>query len=193
MTAMTVSSPSPLSELCAEYWQWIYSIPKGQNPLDTGQVSTDKEEFICLPCTGGGEDCSRKYNVSEQDANKDILVPVFTVTWSTAEAQEQQLLALAREDVRDAQELVISVDGKTLTPEYVETRPFDVQIPTNFRFDGPEYNNPSNIQPGRYKAISAGYWYRLKPLPKGEHVVRFGGTGHDNFFHTKVQYTLNIR
>ena len=51
------SENEPPAEWTARYWQWIYSKPKEENPLKTGEVNND--EFLCLPCTGGGESCDR--------------------------------------------------------------------------------------------------------------------------------------
>ena len=96
----------PLGEWTTKYWQWIYSIPKGENPLETGNISHQnyqEQSFLCLPCTGGGEDCSRTLTMSKEDVKKDILIPVFASAYSTAElgenATEDKLLDHARDDV----------------------------------------------------------------------------------------------
>jgi hypothetical protein len=191
---MTVlEDAKPLGEWTAKYWQWIYSIPKGDNPLETGNISYQTHQgqsFLCLPCTGGGEDCSRVFTMSEEDAKKDILIPVFAAAYSTAElkhdATEDKLLGYARDDLNNTVNMEVSIDGNPLQPYYVESPPFEVQIPSN-NIVGDKNNIPS----GRYKAMAAGYWYKLKPLCEGQHIIRFGGTGYNGFY-TKVQYIVNV-
>src|SRR5262249_53875005 len=108
----------------ARYWQWIYSKPKEKNPLKTGEVNVN--EFICLPCTGGGEDCGRILNLNGDDSKKDILVPVFAAEYSTGEiphATDEQLRKKARE-MSTPLHMEISLDGRRLSPFYIESEPF---------------------------------------------------------------------
>jgi hypothetical protein len=77
------------------------------------------------------------------------------------------------------------LDGKPLIPYFVETEPFEVKVPTNHVLDN------ENAPAGTYRAIACGYWHKLRPLSRGEHVISFGGTAI-NGFHTKVIYEVNI-
>ena len=74
------SENEPPAEWIARYWQWIYSKPKEENPLKTGEVNND--EFLCLPCTGGGESCDRVFNIRGENSRKHIIVPVFASEYS---------------------------------------------------------------------------------------------------------------
>ena len=186
-----MSDPKRDVQWTVKYWQWIYSLPKGENPLETGNSSRQKhkyQSFLCLPCTGGGEDCSRTFNIQPEDAKKDILIPVYTAACSTAElganTNDEKLLSLVRDEVTDPVHIEVGIDGKPLQPYYVESSFFEVDIPSNPIFD-------ITAPPGKYRALSAGYWHKLGPLPIGRHVIRFGGTGR-NGFHTKVEYVVNI-
>jgi hypothetical protein len=185
VTSNEIPSGKPDVEQTVKYWQWILSIPKDKNPLNTGNINND--EFICLPCTGGGEDCSRKLDLSERDAKKDILVPVFASEYCTAEVlngTDEELLETARRMATPIH-MEVSIDENPLVPYYVETEPFEVTVPISHVLD--------NIYapPGTYRAISAGFWHRLKPLSTGKHIIRFGGTG-TNGFYTKVIYEVNV-
>ena len=179
------SENKPPAEWTTKYWKWIYSKPKEENPLKTGTINHD--EFLCLPCTGGGEDCGRKLNLSDEDAKKDILVPVFASEYCTAEVlngTDEQLRERAR-DMSTPTHIEISLDGNSLTPYYIETEPFDITVPSNHILEN------MHAPAGTYRAISCGYWYKLKPLSNGKHVVRFGGSCFNGFY-TKVMYEIYV-
>lgn len=168
-----------------KYWQWIYSQPKDKNPLKSGDIYCD--DFICLPCTGGGEDCSRRINLSGEDSRKDILIPVFASEYSTAEiknASEKELRSHARH-MSSPVAMEAILDSTPLIPYYVESNSFNLELPLNHSLEDTDSGE------GIYKAVSCGYWHRLKPLPKGKHIIKFGGTGA-NGFSTKVVYEVNI-
>jgi hypothetical protein len=176
----------PPPDWTAKYWQWVLSFPNEDNPLNTGKINN--EEFVSLPCTGGGEDCSRRLDLSVDDAKKDILIPVFASEYCTAEVAngtDQQLLEKVR-SVTTPVHIEVSVDGKPLTPFYIETEPFEVTVPANHVLENDKA--PS----GTYRAVACGYWHKLKPLPAGKHLIKFGGTG-GNGFHTKVAYEINVQ
>jgi hypothetical protein len=174
------------AEWTSAYWQWILSIPRGENPLTTGAPS-QKGNFIALPCTGGGEDCGRSLNVAPEDSKKDILIPVFTCAYTTAElsnATPEQLLYEARCDVANPVNLEAVLDGNPLDIDYVETSLFEIRVPSGNIMDG-------DIPSGVYEAVSTGYWAKVERLSGGNHTITFGGTGR-NGFHTRVRYVLNI-
>ena len=175
----------PPADWTAKYWQWVLSSPKEENPLTTGNINND--EFLSLACTGGGEDCGRKLDLSEEDAKKEILVPVFASEYCTGElinGTDQELLERVRK-VTIPLQMELSVNSKPLTPYYVETEPFEVTVPANHILEN------EKAQPGTYRAIACGYWHKLKPLATGKHTIIFGGTGR-NGFHTKVAYEINV-
>ncbi len=178
------SENKPPAEWTSKYWQWILSIPREENPLKTGNINDD--EFISLPCTGGGEDCGRKLNLSYGDVEKDILIPVFTAEYCTGEVlngSDEQLLQKAREESTPIH-MEVSVDGHPLMPYYIETEPFQVTVPDNHALE-----NESALA-GTYRAVACGYWHKLKPLSSGKHIIKFGGA--KNGFYTKVLYEINV-
>ena len=148
--------------------------------------------FICLACTGGGEDTDRKLQIRKEDAEKALLIPVFTSEYSTAEmgidASDEKLLAQAQDDVKDPKYLELIIEDQSvpnMEQFYVEAGPFTIQLPPNHILD-----DDDTVKPGTYRAMCAGYWMKLKPIQGQDNfVIQFGGTGR-NGFHTKVRYTL---
>ena len=175
----------PPFEWTVKYWQWIYSKPKEENPLRTGNIQHD--EFLSLPCTGGGEDCGRQLTLSEEDAKKDILIPVFASEYCTAEVLNgtDEELRVKAKSMSTPVSMEISLDGNSLTSYYIETEPFEITVPSNHMLEN------DRAPPGTYRVISCGYWHMLKPLPKGKHIVRFGGSC-ENGFSTRVLYEINV-
>jgi hypothetical protein len=183
-------APSPVE--AAKWWQWILSIARPYNPLESGNTSQNQGlPFLCLACTGGGEDMNRIFSISGADAKKDILVPVFTSAYSNAElgsgTTDYELLAKARDDVKNPKQLELNIDDldlRNLQEHYVECGPFKVNLP-------PDHILDEKIPPGTYRAMSAGYWLKISHLPGGStHMIKFGGTGR-NGFHTRVGYVMN--
>ena len=133
----------------------------------------------------------RKLRIRKEDAEKSLLIPVFTSEYSTAEmgtdASEEKLLSQAKEDVKDPKYLELIIEGQSVPNMehfYVEAGPFAIKLPPNHILD----NN--TIKPGTYRAMCAGYWMKLKPIQSQDNlVIQFGGTGR-NGFHTKVRYSI---
>jgi hypothetical protein len=180
----------PPREWISKYWQWIYSSDADKSPLKTGTTSYQShngEDFLCFPCTGGGENCNRSETITAENSKKDILIPVFTAAYNGGELGQtlsrDELLEKAKDDVREPILLEITVDNVPLTPHYVESLPFRVKVPNN--------HDTSRGDESQYITLSAGYWCRLRPLLPGVHKVRFGGTGR-NLFHTKVEYKIKV-
>jgi hypothetical protein len=176
----------------AEWWRWILSYSKANNPLNGADVAQNLP-FICLSCTGGGEDTGRKIQIRREDAEKSILIPVFTSEYSTAEmgmnASDEKLLSQAKDDVKDPKHLELVIEDQSvpnMEQFYVEAGPFAVKLPPNHILDD------ETITPGTYRAMCAGYWMKLKPIHGQDNlVIQFGGTGR-NGFHTKVRYTIEM-
>jgi hypothetical protein len=175
-----------------KWWQWILSFDKYNNPLEGINVKQNLP-FLCLACTGGGEDVTRKMRLQTRDAEKDLLIPIFTSEYSTAElgsdASDARLLSQAKDDVRHPIYLELIIDEKpvqNIERFYVEAGPFAFKLPPQHILDN------DKIVPGVYRAMCAGYWMKLKSLRGGgRHEIQFGGTGR-NGFHTKVRYSIEV-
>jgi hypothetical protein len=176
----------------AEWWRWILSFGKSNNPLKGANVAQNLP-LICLSCTGGGEDTSRELRIREENVEKPILIPIFTSEYSTAEMgkdiSDEMLLSQAKDDVIDPKYLELIIEDQSipnLEQFYVEAGPFAIKLPPDHILDS------DTIMPGTYRAMCAGYWMKLKP-PQGQDnlIIQFGGTGR-NGFHTKVRYSLKM-
>jgi hypothetical protein len=135
----------------------------------------------------------RKIQIRKEDAEKALLIPVFTSEYSTAEmgadTSDEKLLCQAKDDVKDPKYLELIIEDQSvpnIKQFYVEAGPFAIQLPPNHILDD------DTVKPGTYRAMCAGYWMKLKPI-QGKHdfVIQFGGTGR-NGFHTKVRYALKM-
>ena len=175
----------------SKWWQWILSFDKSNNPLNGSNVD-QALPFVCLACTGGGEDLKRKLRIEGKDVEKEILIPIFTSEYSTAElgidASNEKLLRRAKDDVKDPEEIELTINGNSaqnFEEFYVEAGPFTVQLPSQHILDD------EKIMPGRYRAMCAGYWMKINPPSGGDYQIEFGGTGR-NGFHTKVRYSIEV-
>jgi hypothetical protein len=199
---MTLGYNKPTPDETAEWWKWLLEIAKPNNPLITGNIAQKQDRpFLCMACTGpfkSVEDHGRSHKMSAEDAKKPIMIPVFVAERSEAEsnANSDQLLNGAREDVANITELELGVDKDlSLTTQelqqfYVESSDFHVDLPDNNVLEVPKRRQS--------KTASAGIWVKLEPLASGKHVVRFGGTGGSGAaggtgeFHTKVTYSIEV-
>ena len=176
----------------ANWWQWILSFDKTNNPLN-GAPANQNLPFLCLACTGGGEDLGRKLQVHTGDAEKALLIPIFTSEYSTAElgprASDEELLSQAKDDVKDPKHLELIIEDRsipTVEQFYVEAGPFTIRLPPHHILDD------DRIMAGKYRAMCAGYWMKVKHFQGRDNlVIQFGGSGR-NGFHTKVRYTIKI-
>jgi hypothetical protein len=155
-------------ELAAKYWKWIYDSNPKDNPLRTGVVNKDEDDVIMLPCTGGGAACDRHVILSGEDANKKILVPVFA-SMQFGVGEKDLLKTARRNSTADKTEMLI--DDIPQDYEYIETKDFEIK---------------------GFEAVSTGFWHIHEPLPKGKHIIKFGGNGKYDDFFTKVQYDIEI-
>jgi hypothetical protein len=158
-------------EWTAKWWQWAYSIPKGDNPTvdDTGKNCANNQSgpVWFLAGTGGGA-VTRECTIP---AGKAILMPIINVECDTAITPslqtEQQLRACAKADQDTVIEKEIIVDGITI--ENLEKYRFQSPL---FNMTFPE-NNVVGAKPQTAKAISDGFWVLLEPLSPGKHEIHF--------------------
>ena len=84
----------------------------------------------------------------------------------------------------------VFVDGVELT----ELQPYQFQ--TDFFNLNLTANNPFGSEPGTYRALIDGLWIFLKPLPVGDHEVKYSMVQikptHDNDYASEITYKLKI-
>ena len=79
-----------------------------------------------------------------------------------------------------------TVDGESVPVERVASGPFTITLPNDNVLN-------ANATPGSYPAATDGLWvYLPEGLPKGEHVITFGGTFPTPFGTLTLDITYNI-
>jgi hypothetical protein len=184
---------STYGEWTARFWQWLYSIPKPDNPAadPTGKNCALKQTgpVWFLPGTFGGTN-ERTCTIPK---DKAILLTPINVECDFTEHKlknEAELRACAKADQDKVTTNVVTVDG-------VEVKPVRLQSPL-FSLTLPE-NNAAGVKPQTTPAVSDGYWVFLQPLSPGNHIIRASGslvdfttTGTLNFA-SNVIYRITIK
>lgn len=177
-----------LSKLSAEWWQWALSIPSSVNPLQdaTGEhcMAGHRGDVWFLAGTFTGEPAKRDCTVSEE---AELFFPVANYIFINIKCDGsewepkttiEEARAEAAENVENTEIVTVELDGKPITSvSRVQSKVFWVALPEDNLFDEP-CENESNTPVGVYSyAVDDGYYVRLKPLPVGEHTLRFETTG----------------
>ena len=181
----------------AKWWQWIISVPEGNNPL------TDNSGVNCAQGQSGpvwflaGTVGGKAERVCTIPLGKAILVPIMNAECSFLDFPSAKtvsdLIKCSQEDNDNTIDLKASIDGKQLTnlEHYrVMSSLFNITIPQN---------NVLGLPAGKTQMISDGFWMFLKPLAPGSHDVQFNGltpgdptTGTNNFA-VDVTYHLTVK
>jgi hypothetical protein len=183
-SARADSNKGKYSQLTADWWQWVYSLPVSENPLfdetgaDAYNAQPEKKVFFLAGVSNVSNTVERSITIpagttlfgpvlNYEDDNVGRATPL-TVPQLRAEAA-------ALIDSVDLDDLFLKVDGVDLTDRLVDR----IQSPT-FSYVLPKEDNIYQAQginvSGRIKpAVSDGYWFYIPPLSAGEHTVQFGG------------------
>ncbi len=178
-----------LSELTAGWWKWALKKPVQVSPL-VGDYSWKEPPRGAAKCAGGSKqgvwNLAAEFEL-EQDAEgnvvfeatrtckvpaeRPILFPVFNILCSPATNDEGDLQECATEFTNQAlagSSPFATVDGQDVPIERVDSDgTFTITLPKN---------NVIGAAPGAYPAATDGLWvYLPEGLPKGEHVIEFGG------------------
>lgn len=165
----------PLSEWTIEWWKWLLSIPKPDNPAlhilnTTFGTSQYNEDVLFVAGTTRGY-ANREITIP---ARKAILLGVINFTTSYSEEphlkNDSDLIARAKSDIDDIVNKNALIDGEkinNLDKYRISSPPFDVVLPENSLYGAP---------PGPTRGISDGYWLFLKPLARGIHEIFAAGS-----------------
>ena len=159
----------------ANWWQWSLGIPMSDNPAgdETGErcASNQNDPNVWFLAGTFGGSVSRTCTIS---GNRSILIPIVNNECSYLEFPAYKTVAELEKCntdlVNKASNLQASVDGKPVG---------DLQ---KFRFKSELFNftlpadNVLGLAPGKTDSVAEGYWIMLKPLSKGEHEIKFGGS-----------------
>jgi hypothetical protein len=165
------------------YWEWVRSFSAAESPSAdaTGQRCAAGQSGPVWFLTGSRESrpVRRECDVPQ---GKVLLVPIINalVQANTAEVPCDRLLVSLRQFSGGTSDLRFSLNGKAL----------DNPQATFFGTGCFKLRDASAGQTGL--AAGSGYWVFLPPLPRGRHVVEFGGKAIDGF-QQDVGYVLHIR
>jgi len=163
----------------AAFWQWETAIPFSSNPAVTGTnclIGQENGPVFFAPVSFGGSvtiSCTIP-------AGKAIFITILTDECSTVEAvpfhgsnpQELRNCVGAGTDALDPNALVLTIDHRrvqNLSRFRVQTPPINFTMPTA--------DNLFGLAAGASgTSMLDGYFVMLTPLPKGHHVLHFGGS-----------------
>jgi len=194
--------PKSLSELTAEWWQWVFSIPQpfdaNGNPLPPYNPIYDLSGDYCAvgqrgsvwflagDALGQGQGPVQRSCFIPEGAS--ILVPVINFfnfnspncPTGTPSYGAQDLLRpvqQAVEAVNSTNSISATVDGVNVTKTlvtFVQTKPFKLAFPAQ-NFFGPAPCAPGvPLAPKTYSpSVAEGYYVWLPPLTVGQHMISF--------------------
>ncbi|MFL6486983.1 MAG: hypothetical protein ACJ71D_09785 [Nitrososphaera sp.] len=178
-------------EWCVRWVKWCLEQPVETNPAKdtTGKNCSQNQSgpVWFLAGTFGGS-IARKCTLP---VGKAILLPILEKETSFAEENdlttESDLIARTLEQTSRVSQLEASIDGVTLQnlrKYQVLTPVFDLIYPRN---------NVYQVQEGRTRAVSNGFWVFLEPLSAGEHRIYFKGAHSQPDFHSEATYEILIK
>jgi uncharacterized protein len=204
-----VTSGKTYGEWAAGWWQWMFSIPKAENPQDAqGEVDCGRGQSGSVWYLAGGDVGVPAERSCVVPRDKKLFFPVVNLLLYnaagetlTVEDKRTQLddffsAGPAREGGPQPCDLFATIDGQSVarfTPGVrVQSPPFAMDTG-----DGP-FGFPAGLVDK--EAVTEGYWVMLPPLAPGRHTLRFGGrfceTGsfadHPDFGAVDVTYFLDI-
>ncbi len=207
----TPQPPSPLSDLSAAWWRWVYSIPQPyaadtalSNPLSdtTGascMVGQRGSVWFLAGGNGSAGPVTRSCSVPEGDS---IFFPVINFsnintpncppgTASMDVKALQAVLPPAIESV-NSNPLHVTVDAADVTKtlvKLVQSPPFELAFPAQNVFGPSACANNVPLPAGIYSPVVAeGYYVWLPPLKPGSHTIAFSASGQTSFFGSNVQH-----
>jgi hypothetical protein len=196
-----ISVTEPTRQLTSQWWQWVLSIPPGDNPLldTTGEKcqAGDMGDIFFLVGTFGGS-AERDCTISE---GQEILIPIINTicldkpggldpaepgNFSTprgrpGSCQEEVVSFIDQADVSNLELTIDGVSIENLEDFRVQSNPFPTRLPEDNFFGVPS---------GTYPGISDGYWVVVESLPAGEHTIHFAGQAPD--LTVDVTYHLTV-
>lgn len=151
------------TEWSIKWWQWIASIPKDMNPAydDTGQFVNlgqryQNVTFLCQTFEGAKTIPTRRNTIK---SNKYFFLPIMN--WISVEGidgkNDDELKAIAKSKMDKIDILELKINGKDESFELNKNR-----VNSDFFYVDLPHNNIFDIEQGRKKCISDGYWIFFK-------------------------------
>lgn len=188
-----------LSELTAEWWKWLYSIPENSNPTKIGNAGKvlqgqpykgSKLYFLAAP-----EFAKVEITVP---AGSAFFFPVLVCQWDNGATSPtspdyfslKEMYGICSGAMDAVDEIQAKLNGVDLQMQRLQSPPFACKLPK----DNIAGLNIPVIAP----AVSDGYWVFIPPLSKGTYELEFGGNipnyehPHDIGYTIAVFYTIKV-
>lgn len=168
------------AEWSIRWWQWAFSFDRARSPIAdrTGEMCASRQSGD-IWFLAGTYDTARTERSCTVPLGKTLFFPLINyVTFRTKGSNENCMLLGGRAAAltNDATALVLEVDGK----------PF--KSLESHRFATACFSLVAGQPPD---AVANGYYVALRPLPKGKHILNFGGTlpsmAQDVTYHITVE------
>ena len=187
----------------AAWWQWVFSSPWPQNPLNdpTGANAAQGQSgpvwFLAgTVCTGNACNLLTANRTSTVPPGKALFFPILNTECSTYEGNgstEADLLACATGAIDSGTGLECDVDGTSLV-NLGDYRAHSAlftwgPLPADNLFDGLGFPTPAGTTS---PAVQDGYYVMLAPLPAGTHTVHFTGA-YAGFSTLDIVYHLTVQ
>lgn len=178
-----------------KWWQWILSIALPTNPLfdPIGQywnLDQPSSDVWFLAGNFGSTNSIFPERKIKMDSGRSILLPVLNCEANALEYPDlkthEDLLKHVSYDVNTIVKRDCFVDGIRLNAVRIPSDPriFKVQI---------NQNNAFGVKNGgSTDAAADGYWVFLKPLPPGNHSIRFEGSCEFGTLNSGATYEIEI-
>jgi len=183
------------SDLTAQWWQWVYGIPRAQNPiLDITGVHCSIQQPNDIWFLANSQSPETVERSCEIPAGSSILFPIINNIVYTPPSVNQTCEAaksIAEFEQNPNYVFTVSLDGATV--EIDEKNLIGSSDCFDLLARVPRKSNPPSYHP----SASDGYWVMFNPLPVGNHNLEFMAQYHDttkNEFRTMVhvRYSLTI-
>jgi hypothetical protein len=179
-----------------EWWRWALSIPKSMNPVvDTSgkyaNVNQPDTDVWFLAGKFGAEDKEFPHRQCIIPVGKSILFPVVNCEANSLEypelKTEQDIIDYVSKDEDTIVKTDCFINGERLPIERVRSDPptFSLTI---------SKDNAIGVKGGGSTIAAAdGYWVFLKPIPKGEYSLSFGGSCENGRLNSGAIYKLKVQ
>jgi hypothetical protein len=185
----------PYEDWMTKWWQWNIQIPKEQHPQLLGSAikicpvgESGNVSFLTQSLQGNTE-----YSCTIQ-AGHAIMIPILTGECTTEEAESSvpaDMMKCATEGNKYST-FDVTVDGVRLNgldQNDARSKVFNMTLPEDNLFD---------LSPGKWEAVTGGYFAFLKPLTIGNHTIGVSArvtNPIDPFYNLNyhTQYELNVQ
>jgi hypothetical protein len=190
-------------EWTTKWWDWILPIPRENSPLhdDTGAlwITNQPSSDVWFLIGNFAKEFPKEYPTEKKNfphrkikikAGRSILVPILNCMATLLEYPDlkthEGLLKHVENDVNSIVKKKLFINEKMYEPIRVPSDPniFKVKIIENNAFD------IKNL--GLTDAAADGYWAFIKPLSKGNYIIRFEGSCENGRLSAGASYNLEI-